>query len=64
MDQNLFASDKLVGYGLLDLDAMVRKGVNAGDARVRLAYECSEVGWVNLRIEFVEETKETISFRF
>lgn len=39
MDKNMIGSDSLVGYGLLDLDFLIKNDQDTTDMKIRLQYK-------------------------
>ena len=40
LDKRAIGSDELIGYGLLDLDFLIKNDNNTNDVKVRLNYKC------------------------
>ena len=52
LDKKEVGNDKLAGYGLSDLDYLLKNDNVTNEVKIRLNFECTDIGWVNLRIRF------------
>ena len=64
MDEKKLGSDKIVGYGIVDLDPLVNSKQLKHEFKCFITYKQKDAGFINLGVEFIEEPSRTVSFRF
>ena len=64
MDKKKVFSDKVLGYGIVDLDPIINLKKPKEEFRCFIGNEMAMSGFVNVIAEFTEEPAKTLSFRF
>lgn len=64
MDRKKVGSDNEVGFGIVDLDPVIKFKKPRDEFRCFINYDSKDAGYVNLIAEFKEENAKTLSFRF
>ena len=64
MDQKKVGGDNEIGFGIVDLDPIIKFKKPRDEFRCFVNYNRKDAGYINLIAEFKEEDSKTISFRF